>query len=62
MADCSPSIPGFCFPTTIVVGRVDFVQASGIENRGSNVVQFGGADERFTTLLHPSGFDQITTV
>jgi hypothetical protein len=26
------------------------------------VVQFGGADDRFTTLLHPSGFDKITTV
>jgi hypothetical protein len=59
VADCSPSIPGFCFPTTIVVGRADFVQASGIENRGSNVIQFGGADDQTTKMNEIGGFSLI---
>ena len=62
MADCSPSIPGFCFPTTIVLGSTSLVQASGIESRGSNVIQFGGADDQTTKMIQSGGIDQTTTV
>ena len=62
MADCSPSIPNFCFPTTIVLGSTSCVQASGIESRGSNVIQFGGADDQTTKMTQIGGFDQTTTV
>ena len=62
MADCSPSIPGFCFPTTIVLSSTSCVQASGIESRGSNVIQFGGADDQTTKMSQVGGFDQTTTV
>jgi hypothetical protein len=59
MADCSPSIPNFCFPTTIVSSSSDCVQASGIENSKAQV-QAGRATPKSTKLLGIGGFDKTT--
>jgi hypothetical protein len=61
MADCSPSIPGFCFPTTVVVGSTDTV-AHGPVSVSKAQVQAADAASSSTTMSQTGGFFIITTI
>lgn len=58
----SPSIPGFNFPSPVIITQSTIeVAASGIENSKSQI-QAGGADAQITKIIQPGGFSQLTTV